>query len=502
LIGRAGYLLGGEPRCLWCALRYRPLLKRSTLTALVVGTILVSINQGGILLSGALPASLLWQIPLTYLVPFCVATWGALSNTRLDRNRAPHMLMQEEPTMPPTDDPSSEEAPFFTGDMSVGRVGVRYDASPDSIAPHGFLTPQDRFAVVERGNPLPYTLPPARRREVGLEPDTWQLEIVADPESDSKIEQPLSKELGTALDFDTLLKLGEVHGVQFMKALSCNNLGEPLGMGLWEGVPLRVLIWMTRPVENIRRVFYYGYHNDDPAQIFQSSLPIGRVLEDPPGELPVIVCYRLNGEPISGKRGGPVRMVVPEAYGFKSVKWLQRVVLTNAYQSNDTYAQGNNDLDSPMKTFARFARVPPTMSAGTPIRISGVAQVGVSGLATVQYSLQRQDAPLPADDPTFSGADWQDAEIVPPPARWGGDLPDGRLPGTPLQFDAETGTPTHWPLRYAVAHWQADLGEVAPGRYVVRCRTIDANGIAQPMPRPFAKGGRAAIQEETLVVEG
>jgi hypothetical protein len=155
-----------------------------------------------------------------------------------------------------------------------------------------------------------------------------------------------------------------------------------------------------------------------------------------------------------------------------------------------------------MKTFARFAQVPPTVPAGTPIRISGVAQVGVSGLAAVQYSLQRQDQPLPADDPTFAAADWRDAEIVPPPARWGGGLPDGQLPGTPLQFDATTGTPTHWPLRYAVAHWQAELGEVAPGSYVVRCRTIDANGIAQPMPRPVAKGGRAAIQEAALVVEG
>ena len=58
------------------------MLKRSVLTALVVGTILVLINQGGLVLSGALPASLTWQIPLTYAVPFCVATWGALSNSR------------------------------------------------------------------------------------------------------------------------------------------------------------------------------------------------------------------------------------------------------------------------------------------------------------------------------------------------------------------------------------------------------------------------------------
>jgi hypothetical protein len=82
LANRAHYLLGAEYRCLSCALRYRPMLRRSTLTALVVGTVLVLINQGGILLSGALPGSLAWQIPLTYAVPFCVATWGALGNSR------------------------------------------------------------------------------------------------------------------------------------------------------------------------------------------------------------------------------------------------------------------------------------------------------------------------------------------------------------------------------------------------------------------------------------
>lgn len=63
-------------------LRYRPLLRRSALTALVVGTVLVGINQGPELAAGLFPAALLWKIPLTYCVPFCVATWGALSNSR------------------------------------------------------------------------------------------------------------------------------------------------------------------------------------------------------------------------------------------------------------------------------------------------------------------------------------------------------------------------------------------------------------------------------------
>jgi hypothetical protein len=82
LRGRTSFVLEGAPRCLGCALRFRPLLRRSAMTALVVGTILVLINQGGVLLSGQLPLSLIWQVPLTYGVPFCVATWGALSNSR------------------------------------------------------------------------------------------------------------------------------------------------------------------------------------------------------------------------------------------------------------------------------------------------------------------------------------------------------------------------------------------------------------------------------------
>mgnify|MGYP002129624754 CR=1 FL=1 len=63
---------------------------------------------------------------------------------------------------------------------------------------------------------------------------------------------------------------------------------------------------LAKPVENVRRLFYYGYHNDDPAQMFRSSLPIGRVFEDPFDLPPVILCYKLNGQWLSPERGGPV----------------------------------------------------------------------------------------------------------------------------------------------------------------------------------------------------
>lgn len=63
-------------------MQYRPVLRRSALTALVMGTVLVAINQGTVLAEGVFPAALAWKIPPTYAVPFCVATWGALSNSR------------------------------------------------------------------------------------------------------------------------------------------------------------------------------------------------------------------------------------------------------------------------------------------------------------------------------------------------------------------------------------------------------------------------------------
>jgi urea transporter len=80
---QARFSVDGAPRCLTCVLRHRPMLRRSLLTALVVGTILTSINQGNVLLNGHFPMDLYWKIPLTYTVPFLVATWGALINTRL-----------------------------------------------------------------------------------------------------------------------------------------------------------------------------------------------------------------------------------------------------------------------------------------------------------------------------------------------------------------------------------------------------------------------------------
>jgi DMSO/TMAO reductase YedYZ molybdopterin-dependent catalytic subunit len=363
-----------------------------------------------------------------------------------------------------------------------------------------YFTPQAEFRDVSRGKPLPHSLPESKKREVGLTRETWKLEVVSDPDNPASLGRQLTKEAGTALDFQELMRMAEKHAVRFPKVMTCLNIGCPLGMGVWEGVPLREVVWLTRPRENLRRVFYHGYHNDDPKQLFRSSLPIDRVLEDPFDLPPVILCYKLNGRWLDSPRGGPVRVVVPEGYGFKSVKWLTRVVLTNLYHANDTYALANNDIDSALKTFAATLSVPSRVKRGEPVPATGYAQVGVSGLSKAQVWVHPGGVAWPDDDPYFLKAPWRDVEILAPPARWGGDLPEGKIPEGTRGFDAKTGRPRAWPLRLCKVHWAALLPGLPAGEHTLRCRSIDEKGQPQPLPRPFRKSGHCAIEAVRITV--
>ena len=58
------------------------MLRTSILTALLVGTVLVVINQGAAIARDGLTGGIAWRVALTYLVPFCVATSGSVAGSR------------------------------------------------------------------------------------------------------------------------------------------------------------------------------------------------------------------------------------------------------------------------------------------------------------------------------------------------------------------------------------------------------------------------------------
>ena len=377
-------------------------------------------------------------------------------------------------------------------------------AKPATTAfPRPLLTKADDFTDVSRGNPKPFTLTGEALVQARLTPETWRLEIVADPFTSEVVKEPasLTRQLtlddGTALDLPALMELGKKHSVRFLKAMQCLNIAAPLGQGLWEGVPLREVLRLCGSIKNVRRIYYWGFHNNDPKQLFQSSLSYTEAMETPPGELPPFVAYRLNGEPIPLKRGGPVRMVIPWAHGFKSIKWLQHIALTNDFKACDTYANQNNDPESHLKTAAYIDQAPDKFSAGQPVFMSGLALTGLSGLKRVEHWLHRVEPgspPVVQDDETYRAAHWTEGELEAAPADWSSILPPGIASKDVLGFDPQSGRPATWPLRYSMISWSATLRDLPPGKYEFRARTIDLNGFAQPEPRPIAKAGKNAVE--------
>lgn len=370
-----------------------------------------------------------------------------------------------------------------------------------------FLTPAESFYEVTRGKP--YLLSPAERRKAGLVPETWRLEIVPDePPWQPKLQSACRKQDNTALGLPDLEAMFRARPVRCIKTLQCLMDSPPSGLcsnGFWEGVALRDVLARLGRIERVRRLYYLGYY-DNPKFRFVSSLSLSEVLETPPGHVPVFLALRLNGQPLPIERGGPVRMLVPEGYGFKSIKWLTRIVLTDDYRANDSYASNqDNDPASPMKTLARLdIHAPQEFRRGEPITLRGVAIVGPSGLKGVEFWLrpdQGTHGKLDLDDPAWLSASWRPAELPPAPApNWAAGLPDSRFPEGVAFVDAQTQRPHQWPLPFSWVPWTVRLERLDPGAYEFRVRAVDLNGFAQPEPRPNKQSGIPDIPCQTFVV--
>jgi DMSO/TMAO reductase YedYZ molybdopterin-dependent catalytic subunit len=44
----------------------------------------------------------------------------------------------------------------------------------------------------------------------------------------------------------------------------------------------------------------------------------------------VMLAYEMDGKPLPREHGAPLRLIIPEMYGYKNVKWLQAINLVQA----------------------------------------------------------------------------------------------------------------------------------------------------------------------------
>ncbi len=60
----------------------------------------------------------------------------------------------------------------------------------------------------------------------------------------------------------------------------------------------------------------------------------------------VMVAYSMLGGPITSQHGGPVRLFVAPMYGYKSVKWLSRITVTDTIVPGYWEQAGDYDIDA------------------------------------------------------------------------------------------------------------------------------------------------------------
>jgi DMSO/TMAO reductase YedYZ molybdopterin-dependent catalytic subunit len=85
----------------------------------------------------------------------------------------------------------------------------------------------------------------------------------------------------------------------------------------WRGVRLSHLLDLVEPHASVQAVRFTSLEPD-----YVDSLTLDQArLHD------VLLAIEMDGEPLSRPHGAPVRVVIPEMYGYKGVKWLTKIEL-------------------------------------------------------------------------------------------------------------------------------------------------------------------------------
>ncbi len=100
--------------------------------------------------------------------------------------------------------------------------------------------------------------------------------------------------------------------------LHCVTRWSQFGMS-FEGVDVSRLIELAAPRPEATHLLVHSYDG------YTTNLPLADVLEHP-----AMVAHHAQGEPLSTEHGGPVRLLVPHLYLWKSAKWLKRLEILDA----------------------------------------------------------------------------------------------------------------------------------------------------------------------------
>ncbi len=244
----------------------------------------------------------------------------------------------------------------------------------------------------------------------------------------------------------------------------------------WTGVPLAAVLKRAGVQAGATEVVLEGADNGaitkepaSPGKIhYARSLPLAKALMPE-----VILAYRMNGEPLPPSHGFPLRAVVPGWYGMASVKWVTRLIVTDAsfrgyFQTSDySFWEQREELPvqllpvTEVEVKAEIARpaLHEIIPTDTIYRIYGAAWTGESQVSSVEMS-------------TDGGKAWEQASLL--------------------------GESVPYAWRFWEYYWRTP-GQA--GTHTLMARATDAAGNVQPMQRDAHRGSYMISHVQPIEVE-
>ncbi len=312
-----------------------------------------------------------------------------------------------------------------------------------------FITPIKSF-YVRTHFPIP-----------AIDKDAWWLNV------EGEVEKPF------AINYEELLKLESLTIPVTLECAGNNrNFLEPkvkgvqwglgaVGTAEWTGVPLSILLDRAELKHAACEVVLEGADEgvlEDPKSPagelkFARSVPLAKARND------VLLAYKINGIELPPQHGFPLRAVVPGWYAMASIKWLQRIIITDRpftgyYQTMDyAYWRRRGDIAeltplTEMQTKAQIAHPAEgeVVAVNSNVRVGGAAWTSDGEITKVELS-------------TDGGATWNEAKLV------------------------GESKPNAWRL------WEFDWRTPSkPGEQTLIARATDSYGRTQPVQRDLDRG--------------
>lgn len=104
----------------------------------------------------------------------------------------------------------------------------------------------------------------------------------------------------------------------------------------WTGVSTAVVLDLVKPLPRAAHVILHGYDG------YTTNVRLDHF-----AEADCLLAHAHDGAPISREHGGPVRMVIPRYYFWKSAKWLKRIEFSAVDKPGFWEVRGYHNVGDP-----------------------------------------------------------------------------------------------------------------------------------------------------------